>query len=66
MQFITMVDKLQTALKVAGHKNSVSLHQSPPFSIHSVTFMYLVSIKTSTKKKQTKAYLFGQPNDFLG
>ena len=35
--WFTAVARLQTALKVAGHKNSVSLHQSPPFCIHSET-----------------------------
>ena len=46
MQFITMVVKLQTALKVAGHINSVSLHQSPlEFSDQWATFVK--KIKTS-------------------
>ena len=37
---VTEVVKLQTALKVAGHKNSVSRHHSllgPPFISHSAT-----------------------------
>ena len=38
---ITSVDSLHTARKVAGHKNSVSRHQSPPFWVHSATFLFI-------------------------
>ena len=53
MQFITMVVKLQTALKVAGHINSVSLHQSPlEFSDQCATFVKKIKTSSLTYKDQ--------------